>query len=109
MPKLVLRSSVIPLDGYSLGSSARGYVWVCPHCGEAWGKLEMGGVGCYITSSHPCENHGGNLGRGGSVLHRVRWGNYTNPDTWKNVENLPLGLLRYEALMLAGEILKGNP
>jgi hypothetical protein len=110
MSKLVLRSSIIDLGGYSLGSSARGYAFTCPHCGEQWGKLEMDGVGlCWIVASHPCENHGGNLGLGGSVLHRVRWGNYTNPDTWKNVEKLPDGLLRHECLMLAQQILGEKP
>ena len=44
-----------------------------------------------------------------AVLHRVRWGNYSQPDTWKNVEKLPDGLLRHESLMLAREILKGTP
>lgn len=110
MSKLVLRSETIDLGRYSLGSSARGYAFTCPHCGEQWGKLEMDGVGlCWIVASHPCENHSSNLGRGGSVLHRVRWGNYQQPDTWKNVEKLPDGLLRHESLMLAREILKGTP
>ena len=106
MSKLVLRSETIDLGSYSLGSSARGYAFTCPHCGDQWGRLEMGGLGfCWIVASHPFENHSSNLGRGGSVLHRVRWGNYTNPNTWKNVEALPDGLLRHEALMLANEIL----
>ena len=107
MPYLVLRSSRIDLTGYSLGNHAAGYTYTCPRCGEQWGKLVMEGSGCWLTSSHPCEDHGSPLGRGGSVLHRVRWGNYTNPDTWRIIETLPLGLLRHECLMLANQILKG--
>lgn len=106
MSKLVFRGETIDLGSYSLGSSIKGYIYVCPHCGDLWGKLEMGGVGVYIINGHPCENHPESwIGRPGSFLNRLRWGNYSSRNTWKNVEALPDGLLRHESLMLAQEIL----
>ncbi len=70
----------------------------------------MGGVGVYIINGHPCENHADSwIGRPGSFLNRLRWADYQQRDTWKNIEKLPDGLLRHESLMLAKYIIGRKP
>lgn len=84
MQSVVFRNARIPLGGNLLGGNAKGYVYVCSTCGEAWGRVEISGFGNYIVSSWPCENHGNTFNRGGSFLHRVSWLDFS---TERNLAN----------------------
>lgn len=79
MQSVVFRNARIPLGGNLLGGNAKGYVYVCSKCGDAWGRMEMLGGNNYIVSAWPCENHGNAFNRGGSFLHRVSWLDYSSP------------------------------
>lgn len=78
MQSVVFRNSRIPIGGNLLGGNAKGYVYVCSSCGDAWGKVEISERGNYIISSWPCEQHGNAFNRGGSFLHRVSWLDYSS-------------------------------
>jgi hypothetical protein len=106
MRNVVFRSTSIPLPGFSLGGNCKGYRYVCSACGELWGGLEVAPQGRYIISCWPCERHGDTWTRGGSFLHRLAWGDYSNAkDLTQVLDNIGPELLLHEVKMRIIQVL----
>ena len=106
MRVLVFRGETIPFGG-NLSGRDKGYTYICPTCGDAWARLELGEKGKYFAVTRPCEKHGtSRYWIGGSVLTPfLWWGILSDKPTF--LKTLSVELLRFEALRLCDEILKG--
>ena len=109
MPSLFFRGAPIPIPDYRGFPPVKGYVYVCPHCGESWGIFHASAVGSYIITAMPCPEHGASSPShrvGGSFRYPFRWRDNYAPAEGVSWESYPIGLLRHEALMLSKHILK---
>ena len=73
---LVLGDKRIPL-GRTLGTPReKGIIPICPTCGNAWARVELGCPdprGEYIIARWLCEEHGTHLQAGGSIWKLLIW------------------------------------
>jgi hypothetical protein len=106
MRRVVFRNTTFPLGGSKRGG-LKGIVYVCPTCGEAWGKLELADSGSYMVACNsPCDLHGDDWHIGGSFLMPLVWWDHTGPKTVRGtLPDLSPEFLRHEALMKAEAIL----
>ena len=103
--RVVFRNQIFPLREGFLGRTGN-YVFVCPICGDAWGRLETGepifpGDNQYIIQPSKCETHGT-----GTFLPRLYWGDYARKYTHDEIlRSLPPGLLLHEVKIVLARIL----
>lgn len=94
-----------------------GYSYVCPSCGELWGKLLIGPAGGgFMVLTARCEEHGTRYSLGGTLITPLLyWGDEPtgNPrasqlSLEKALARSSIEFLRHEALIRAEALLKEN-
>lgn len=116
MRHLVYRSPPNPSGDHFRGN-LEGYSYVCPTCGELWGKLIIGAPGRgFMVITARCEEHGTRYSLGGTLISPLLyWGDEPagNPRVSqlfleKALTRGSIEFLRHEALIRAEALTKEN-
>lgn len=98
-----------PLTSCGTGGGKGGIIFICPHCGDAWGKVSgVANFSQFIPLCNSCEQCPPYISRPpGSFLTPLIWWDFANGN--KLSEQLSFAdqkLLTHEALMLALALLR---